>query len=131
LNAGLGDTPTVVLTDDLRSDTIAALVRAGARAVLPRSIPQADLESALETVARGFLVIAQAHASSASDALTTREREVLDLLARGYANKRIASVLSLSDHTAKFHVAAILAKLGASTRTEAVAIAARRGLVML
>jgi DNA-binding NarL/FixJ family response regulator len=63
--------------------------------------------------------------------LTPREREVLALLADGASNKVIARRLGISFHTAKFHVATILAKLDADSRTEAVAIAARRGLVML
>jgi DNA-binding NarL/FixJ family response regulator len=63
--------------------------------------------------------------------LTRREREVLQMLAAGLANKEIAARLHISDHTAKFHVAAILGKLGAATRTEAVALGIRRGLVLL
>jgi len=63
--------------------------------------------------------------------LTRREREVLQMLAAGLANKGIAARLNISDHTAKFHVAAILGKLGAATRTEAVALGIRRGLVLL
>ncbi len=65
------------------------------------------------------------------DALSEREREVLRLLAEGLTNKRIAQRLGISEHTAKFHVSAILSKLGAESRTEAVAIATRRGLVAL
>jgi two-component system nitrate/nitrite response regulator NarL len=65
------------------------------------------------------------------DELTTREREVLELLAEGLSNKLIAARLFISDHTAKFHVNSILSKLAASTRTEAVVEAVRRGLVML
>lgn len=63
--------------------------------------------------------------------LTEREREVLALLALGLPNKLIARRLSISDHTVKFHVASILSKLGAGSRTEAVSIAAHRGLVAL
>ena len=63
--------------------------------------------------------------------LTARETEVLQLMARGLPNKIIASRLGISLHTAKFHVAAILAKLNASSRTEAVTLGARRGLVVL
>ena len=63
--------------------------------------------------------------------LTPRESEVLQLLAEGLPNKAIAERLGISDHTAKFHVNAILGKLGASTRTEALAQAARLGLVLL
>lgn len=63
--------------------------------------------------------------------LTAREREVLQLVALGLANKAIARDLAISEHTVKFHVAAILAKLGAVSRTEAAHIGARRGLVTL
>jgi DNA-binding NarL/FixJ family response regulator len=63
--------------------------------------------------------------------LTSREREVLQLLARGLGNKEIAAGLKISEHTVKFHVASILGKLGASTRTEAVTVGLRRGLVLI
>ena len=63
--------------------------------------------------------------------LSPREREVLGLVAEGLANQEIARKLKISEHTAKFHVAAILAKLGAASRTEAVHLAARRGLIAL
>lgn len=66
---------------------------------------------------------------SIGEALTPREFEVLRMLADGLGNKEIANRLGISDHTAKFHVAQILAKLGAGSRTEAVAIGMRRGLV--
>ena len=65
------------------------------------------------------------------DDLTAREREVLTLVAIGLTNKAIAQRLTITDHTVKFHVAAILAKLGAESRTEAVHLAARRGLLTL
>jgi len=63
--------------------------------------------------------------------LTRREEEVLNGVMRSQANKEIAAQLKISDHTAKFHVASILGKLGASTRTEAVAIGLRYGLILL
>ena len=63
--------------------------------------------------------------------LTAREREVLQQMAQGLPNKQIAARLNISQHTVKFHVASILAKLGASSRTEAVTTGARRGLVSL
>lgn len=63
--------------------------------------------------------------------LTAREREVLQLLAEGLPNKLIAAQLHISEHTAKFHVSAIMLKLGAASRTEAVTLAARRGLLIL
>jgi len=65
------------------------------------------------------------------ETLTPREREVLTLLAEGFPNKQIALRLGISDQTAKFHVASIYGKLGASNRTEAVRIAFRRGLVTI
>ncbi|MCC6386326.1 MAG: response regulator transcription factor [Dehalococcoidia bacterium] len=63
--------------------------------------------------------------------LTAREREVLTLMAAGLPNKTIALRLGISEHTAKFHVGTVLAKLGAASRTEAVMTAARRGLLPL
>jgi DNA-binding NarL/FixJ family response regulator len=66
-----------------------------------------------------------------AEPLTRREREVLQMLAAGLGNKEIASRLDISDHTAKFHVGSILGKLGAASRTEAVALGIRRGLVLL
>jgi DNA-binding NarL/FixJ family response regulator len=63
--------------------------------------------------------------------LTEREAEVLQLLAQGLANKQIAVALGISEHTVKFHASAVFSKLGASSRTEAVRIGVRRGLVTL
>jgi DNA-binding NarL/FixJ family response regulator len=71
------------------------------------------------------------HAPHAAEPLTPRETEVLQLLVGGFSNKRIASALAISEHTAKFHVNSILAKLGARGRTDAVVRAARLGLVVL
>ena len=62
--------------------------------------------------------------------LTARERDVLEMLAQGRGNREIAAQLRISEHTVKFHVASILGKLGAATRTEAVSIALRRGLIL-
>jgi len=72
-----------------------------------------------------------AHELRPSVALTQREREVIALLAEGASNKLIARRLDISVHTAKFHVAAILEKLGAVNRTDAIAIAMREGLVLV
>lgn len=66
-----------------------------------------------------------------AEALTRRELQVLELLAEGLPNKTIATRLGISDQTVKFHVAAILGKLGAANRTEAVRWAVRRGLISL
>jgi DNA-binding NarL/FixJ family response regulator len=67
----------------------------------------------------------------ADEMLTPREREVLQLMAQGLPNKLIAHRLHITEHTAKFHVSAILTKLGAASRTEAVTLAAHRGLLVL
>ena len=69
--------------------------------------------------------------SEQEEPLTAREREVLQLLAQGIPNKQIAQRLGISEHTVKFHVSAIMTKLGAASRTEAVTTAARRGLLLL
>ncbi len=88
-------------------------------------------------LARAFFqperVAAPAAAALGADeeTLTAREREVLQLLAQGFPNKIIAQRLHISEHTAKFHVSAIMTKLGAASRTEAVTNAARRGLLIL
>ena len=63
--------------------------------------------------------------------LTQREKQVVALLAEGASNKLIARRLGISVHTAKFHVAAILHKLGAVNRTDAIAIAMREGLILV
>ncbi len=70
-------------------------------------------------------------AVSTAEELSPREREVLALIAEGLANKSIAARLHLSEHTVKFHVASILGKLGANSRTDAIRLGARRGLVVL
>ena len=67
----------------------------------------------------------------AEEPLTPREVQVLELLAEGLANKAIADRLGISDQTVKFHVAAILGKLGVANRTEAVRVAVRRGLIAM
>jgi NarL family two-component system response regulator YdfI len=126
-------------------ETLRAGFRAGVRAVLPVDASPDQLLAALQAVTSGLFVLhpngVEALALAASPAsrqltelaepLTRREREVLQMLAAGLANKEIAGRLRISDHTAKFHVASILGKLGAATRAEAVTLGIRRGLVLL
>jgi DNA-binding NarL/FixJ family response regulator len=69
--------------------------------------------------------------SAGEEPLTAREREVLESLSQGLSNKQIARRLQISEHTVKFHVSSIYAKLGAGSRTEAVSLAGRRGLITL
>jgi two-component system nitrate/nitrite response regulator NarL len=130
--------PTLALVRD--EDSALSSLRAGALGVLLRSVESERLVTALRTVATGLGVfdpallrgVLGARASQPEAlALTPREAEVLSLMAEGLSNKLIAGSLKISDHTAKFHVNAILNKLGAETRTEAVVMAARRGLLML
>ena len=121
----------------------ADLWRDGLRALLDRGAPAAALAAALQAAAQGLSVLGPgladtflrvappAEADGGPDALTAREREVLALLAEGLGNKAIAARLGVSDHTAKFHVNAILGKLGAATRAEAIVLAVRRGLIAL
>jgi DNA-binding NarL/FixJ family response regulator len=115
---------------------------AGARGLLFRNVAPAPLLAALRAVARGLSVFDPALAAlraaprtpvptTAPEGLTPREHEVLVLLAEGLSNKVIADRLGISEHTAKFHVNAVLAKLGVQRRTEAVVRAARMGLVTL
>jgi two-component system, NarL family, response regulator YdfI len=142
------DLPVALLAEILDPQTTARAVRMGARAVLPAELPRSQLLAALEAVSRGLVVAMPAEAetiiaasqtsgSQTNDVeellepLTPREHEVLRMLALGLANKGIAARLNISEHTVKFHVAAILGKLGAASRTEAVALGIRRGLILL
>jgi two-component system nitrate/nitrite response regulator NarL len=130
--------PTLALVRD--DDAALDVLRAGALGVLLRNADGERLLAALRAVSSGVavfeptllrvLVSARATPGDAL-ALTPREAEVLNLLAEGLSNKLVADRLKISEHTAKFHVNAILTKLGAETRTEAVVLAARRGLLML
>ncbi len=92
---------------------------------------EADADAdARPSPSRGFSIVPP-HNDQLVEPLTRREIEVLQLLAAGLGNKEIASRLHISEHTAKFHVASIMSKLGAATRTEAVTLGIRRGLVMI
>lgn len=133
--------PVLALVADEAAGEVA--LTAGARGLLFRDVEPAPLSAALLAVARGLTVfdpgLAELRATArpaeatqaGTDTLTPREREVLALLAEGLSNKAIADRLSISEHTAKFHVNAVLAKLGVQRRTEAVVRAARLGLVTL
>jgi len=116
------------LLKDAEASEIAATVRAVAAGlvVLDRSLsPLLGNSAPLEPLP------AETRAALSDEVLTLREREVLQLMAQGLPNKIIATRLSISLHTVKFHVASILSKLGATSRTEAVTIGARRGYVLL
>jgi DNA-binding NarL/FixJ family response regulator len=144
-NAGIA---LVVLLDGTEKQDLVRAISAGARGVLDRSASRNEIIAAVKAVTAGLVVVAPQllatlfNETSSADALskvndagharlTARELEVLAAMADGASNKAIARRLGISFHTAKFHVAAILAKLDADSRTEAVAKAAQVGLVML
>ena len=137
----------VVLVDEPDASWTGRLLRSGVRALLPRDASPADIHSALEAAHRGLLLLdaelgrellalkanvrSQESDAGLMEELTRREIEVLRMMAEGLGNKEIAARLAISDHTVKFHISSILAKLGASTRTEAVTTGIRMGLVPL
>ncbi len=143
-----GETAFVVLVDGSDEEGSLDALYAGARAILPRSAECNEIVVAIEAVTNGLAVLPREllptllNGASAAEELpdgndevrarlTPRELEVLAAMADGVSNKAIARRLGISFHTAKFHVAAILVKLNADSRTEAVTRAAQLGLVML
>jgi len=136
----------VVLADWAASDSLADALRAGVRAVLPADVSADQIFATVQAAVAGLVILHPQEVNEAFPAATTslsrppaelpepltrRETEVLQMLASGLANKEIAARLNISEHTVKFHVASVLGKLGASGRTEAVALGIRRGLVLL
>jgi DNA-binding NarL/FixJ family response regulator len=140
---GLHQMPDLPVLGAVASDGGAAeALAAGARGVVLRDAPPPRIAAALRSIAHGLIVIdeplsaallrlASPSPVAAADLLTPREVEVLHLLALGLPNREIADRLFISERTAKFHVNALLSKLGARSRTEAVVRAARLGLVAL
>ncbi len=126
-------------------EQMADALAAGASAVIARDSNAAKLEAAIAAVQKGLAVTEPGWLTASSstgtttlstvkvvdDNLTPREHEVLVLLAEGLSNKQIAAKLTISEHTAKFHVNSILMKMDAQKRVEAVVRAARRGLINL
>lgn len=135
----------VMLTDDTRPPLGVELLRRGGRAILPRHASGEEIVAAIEAVATGLVVLhpeaitslrsatlARPGAAAVADqALTAREIEILSLIAEGLGNKAIAVRLRISNHTVKFHIASIFAKLNAGSRTEAVTLGVRQGLIMI
>ena len=146
LRAAGDDTPAIVFTAFDTDERIVEAVRAGARGYLLKGAPRAELFAAIRVVHGGgsllqpliaSKLIAQLQQPPTSDPnerliepLTPRELEVLRRLAAGQTNRQIADALVVTERTAKFHVSAILAKLRAANRTEAVAIANAHGLLV-
>ena len=109
--------------------------------VVPPDAPSEELGAAVAAAAQGLTVLPKAlaerllaepaAAEELSEPPTAREREVLGLLGQGLSNKMIARELHISEHTVKFHISSLYAKLGVSNRAEAVSRAARHGLISL
>jgi two-component system, NarL family, response regulator YdfI len=132
--------PVVLLADDVRAAWTAEMRRAGVRGVLDLRAEADEIGAALTATLAGLVTLhpdvfrAKARTAVPEDterALTLREVEILEMLAEGLRNQAIARRLRISTYTVKFHVASILGKLDAGSRTEAVTLGVRRGLISL
>ncbi len=144
LRATRPDVRIVVFTAFDTDERILSALQAGAKGYLLKGAPRSELFAAIRIVHQGGSLLQPVVASrllnqlagsetaaGPAEALTPRESEVLQLLAKGKPNKEIAAELVISERTVKFHISSILAKLGAANRTEAVTIALQQGLVKL
>lgn len=142
---GLEGVPLVLLIDDLTRGELLRALHIGAHALLPRTAQPSEILAAIAAAAAGLtafgpdeldLLLPAANGTEPGpeaelEALSSREVEVLALMAQGLANKSIADRLDISEHTVKFHVSSILSKLAASSRTDAVAKGLRAGLLVI
>ena len=141
-DGGEDDLPAIVVVGERRRQLSFTGTRGSG--VVPASATRAELTAAVAAAALGFDVrpAARRHRPDddpgpgaadepESEALTAREHDVLESLAQGLGNREIAAALGISEHTVKFHLAAIFGKLGVTTRTAAVRQAVRRGLLAL
>jgi DNA-binding NarL/FixJ family response regulator len=140
-----GSVPIVALIDHPQPAWVAHAIRSGVKAILGRDSGGEEILSAITAAYNGFIFLEPTlamslveqvpgrldHSDSPHENLTPREVEVLSMLAEGLGNREIATRLSISDHTIKYHISSILDKLGASTRTEAVTTGLRLGLILL
>ena len=140
-DAAVRSPPVLVIGDDPAAGWVGRALRSGARGALPRTASTDQIVSAVLAVSAGLVVRGPTDANSparvqmaldtAAPSLTRREIEILGLLAEGLGNRAIATRLAISEHTVKSHITSIFSKLDVSTRAEAVADAARLGLIML
>lgn len=144
--AGESGPPVLLLTDE-REDVQLLARSSRLWGILPPGASADELAAALRALGEGLFVgspalvrglfgklspaVELSHAEPLIDPLTGREIEVLQLIAQGMANKQIAAALGISEHTVKFHLSSTYAKLGAASRTEAIHLATRRGLITL
>jgi DNA-binding NarL/FixJ family response regulator len=141
-DAAVRSPPVLVIGDDPAAGWVGRALRSGARGALPRTASTDQIVSAVLAVSAGLVVREPINANTpaqrvqtaldtAVPSLTRREIEILGLLAEGLGNRAIATRLAISEHTVKSHITSIFTKLDVSTRAEAVADAARLGLIML
>jgi NarL family two-component system response regulator YdfI len=138
--------PVVALIDQPSPGWIARALRNGVKAILPRNVSPDEILWAIQSASAGWFLLDPETAQSLTarfgaesldareeflEELSARETEVLRMLAEGLGNKQIASRLAISEHTVKFHISSILSKFGVSSRTEAVTMGIRTGLVLL
>ena len=137
--------PVVALIDEPSADWTAHALRSGVKAILPRDSGMEEILAAIQAAHAGLVLLdadvtqnlasripaPSAQPAPAFDDLTPREIEVLRMLAEGLGNREMAARLGISDHTVKFHISSILDKLGAGTRTEAVTMGIRMGIILL
>jgi DNA-binding NarL/FixJ family response regulator len=142
-DAASSGVPIIVLFRDPASVSLEGF-RQGVRAVLPSNLTGPQIAAAIEAVAAGLGVFDPGSIEQFPslrperepperllEGLTPRETEVLRAMAKGLANKEIAARLNVSENTIKFHVASVMGKLGARSRTEAVMLGIRHGIVLI
>jgi NarL family two-component system response regulator YdfI len=133
--------PVMAMVEEPRLAWTAGARRAGLQAVLRADAPAEHIVAAVDAVASGLIALdpdafrpaarAASGESTEDQPLTGRERQILEMLAEGLSNRAVARRLGISPFTVKFHVASILGKLRAASRTEAVTLGVRRGLISL
>jgi NarL family two-component system response regulator YdfI len=136
----------VVLCDDPKPNWAARAFESGVNAILSCDASAEDILYGVQAAFSGLILVEpelmkdllarirplqQGLQAQLSEELTQRESEILRMLADGLANKTIASRLGISEHTVKFHISSVLAKLGTATRTEAVTQGIRSGLIVI
>lgn len=136
----LPEVEVIALTSVLEDTSVTGAVRAGAIGYLLKDTDAEELSRAIKAASEGRVHLApeaaarlmrEVRAPENPDSLTARETEILMLVARGKANKQIASELYLSEKTVKAHVSSVLMKLGVQSRTQAALHAVRTGLVSI